>query len=76
MPDVLLPKWGISMKTATILRWHKRPGDHVEVGEVLADVETDKVDASIESPHSGVLKEILVQPDETVPVGTRLAVIE
>lgn len=51
-------------------------GDRVEVGDPLADIITDKVDVSLESPYVGVITEILVLPDETVPVGTRLAVIE
>ncbi len=76
MPDVLLPKWGLSMKEATVIAWLKHPGDRVDQGEPLADVETDKVETTIESPVSGVLKEILVERGETVPVGTRLAVIE
>lgn len=76
MPDVRLPKWGLSMREATIVRWHRQPGDRVEQGEALADVETDKVDVTLESPHAGVLSRILVNADETVPVGTVLAVIE
>jgi pyruvate dehydrogenase E2 component (dihydrolipoamide acetyltransferase) len=76
MPDVRLPKWGLSMREATIVRWHRQPGDRVEKGEALADVETDKVDVTLESPHAGVLSQILVNVDETVAVGTILAVIE
>ena len=76
MPDVVLPKWGVSMREATILRWHRKPGELVQTGDPLADVETDKVEVTIEAPASGVLTQILVQEDETVPVGTRLAVIE
>ena len=76
MPEVLLPKWGVSMKEATVVRWHKKPGDSVVAGEVIADVETDKVATSLESPYAGRLTQILVQEDETVVVGSALAVIE
>jgi pyruvate/2-oxoglutarate dehydrogenase complex dihydrolipoamide acyltransferase (E2) component len=76
VPDVRLPKWGLSMREATIVRWHRQAGDRVEEGEALADVVTDKVDVTLESPHAGVLSQILVEADETVPVGTVLAVIE
>lgn len=76
MGDVLLPKWGVSMREGTLVRWHRKVGDRVEVGDPLADIVTDKVDVSLESPLAGVITQVLVEPDETVPVGTRLAVIE
>lgn len=75
MADVLLPKWGVSMREGTLVKWHRKEGDIVQEGDPLADIVTDKVDVTLESPYSGVLAEILVQPDETVSVGSRLAVI-
>ena len=76
MADLVLPKWGLSMREATVVKWHKLPGDKVAVGEPVVDVETDKVEASVESPFAGTLRKILVQTEETVPVGSRLAVID
>jgi pyruvate dehydrogenase E2 component (dihydrolipoamide acetyltransferase) len=76
MPDVLLPKWGVSMKEATVVRWYKKAGESVAVGEVLADLETDKVETSLQSPYAGTLTRILVDEDQTVGVGSALAVIE
>lgn len=73
--DVLLPKWGLTMEEGTLKTWRKRVGEAVAEGEVLADVETDKVSTELPAPVAGILARILVQEEETVPVGTVLAVI-
>jgi pyruvate/2-oxoglutarate dehydrogenase complex dihydrolipoamide acyltransferase (E2) component len=75
MAEVVLPKWGVSMREATVLKWHRAVGDHVEPGDPLADLETDKVEMTLEAQEGGTLSRILVEADETVPVGTVLAVI-
>jgi pyruvate/2-oxoglutarate dehydrogenase complex dihydrolipoamide acyltransferase (E2) component len=74
--DVVLPKWGVSMREGTVVHWHKRVGDAVTEGEPLADVVTDKVEVTLGAPVSGVLAEVLVEEEETIPVGSRLAVID
>jgi pyruvate/2-oxoglutarate dehydrogenase complex dihydrolipoamide acyltransferase (E2) component len=74
--DVVLPKWGVSMTEATITLWHKAAGEQIAQGEALVDVETDKVETTIDSPASGTLVEILVPIGECVGVGTLLAVIQ
>ena len=76
MHDVELPKWGMTMQDGTISEWVKKPGDSVKEGDVIAIIETEKVDADLEAPESGVLKEILVEAGQTVDVGTVLARIE
>lgn len=73
MHDVELPKWGMTMQDGTVSEWVKKPGDSVEEGDVIAIIETEKVDADLEAPESGVLKEILVEAGQTVDVGTVLA---
>lgn len=73
--DVILPKWGLTMEEGTLKTWRKRVGEAVAEGEVLADVETDKVSTELPAPSAGILARILVQEEETVPVGTVLAVI-
>lgn len=73
--EVLLPQWGMGMSEGTITRWLKSVGDTVEEDEVIAEVETEKVDADLEAPASGRLVEILAQPGETVAVRTVVAVI-
>jgi 2-oxoglutarate dehydrogenase dihydrolipoamide succinyltransferase (E2 component) len=74
--EVAMPQMGISVSEGTIVEWRKRPGDWVEADETVADVTTDKVDVEIPSPASGRLERILVEPGETVPVGTTLAEID
>ena len=73
--DVLMPQLGETVAEGTIAAWHKQPGDSVEKGDLLLDVETDKVATEIEAPVSGVLASIDVPEGETVDVGTVLAVI-
>jgi pyruvate/2-oxoglutarate dehydrogenase complex dihydrolipoamide acyltransferase (E2) component len=73
--DVLMPQLGETVGEGTIALWHKKAGDAIEKGDVLLDVETDKVATEIEAPASGVLTSIDVPEGETVDVGTVLAVI-
>ncbi len=74
--EITMPQMGESVTEGTILEWRKQVGDSVEQDEALLDVSTDKVDAEVSAPAAGTLTKILVQPDETVPVGTVLGVIE
>ncbi|NHA67115.1 2-oxoglutarate dehydrogenase, E2 component, dihydrolipoamide succinyltransferase [Phycicoccus flavus] len=72
---VTMPALGESVTEGTITRWLKAEGDEVAVDEPLLEVSTDKVDTEIPSPAAGTLTKILVQEDETVPVGADLAVV-
>jgi 2-oxoglutarate dehydrogenase E2 component (dihydrolipoamide succinyltransferase) len=72
---VTMPALGESVTEGTVTRWLKNVGDRIEVDEPLLEVSTDKVDTEIPSPVAGTLQEILVQEDDTVPVGADLAVI-
>jgi 2-oxoglutarate dehydrogenase E2 component (dihydrolipoamide succinyltransferase) len=71
----VLPALGESVTEGTVTRWLKQVGDHVDVDEPLLEVSTDKVDTEVPSPVAGTLQQILVQEDETVDVGTVLAVV-
>ena len=73
--DVILPKWGLTMEDGTVVAWYVDEGDHVVEGEVIAEVETEKVENDLAAPCAGVVALILVDEDETVDVGTVLAVI-
>ncbi len=73
--SVAMPALGESVTEGTVTRWLKNEGDTVEVDEPLVEVSTDKVDTEIPSPAAGVLQRIVVPADETVEVGTELAVI-
>ncbi|MFP5347268.1 MAG: biotin/lipoyl-containing protein, partial [Actinomycetes bacterium] len=75
MADVQMPALGESVTEGTVTRWLKQVGDRVEVDEPLLEVSTDKVDTEIPSPVAGVVQEILVDEDETVEVGAKLAVV-
>ncbi|MDQ2624543.1 MAG: 2-oxoglutarate dehydrogenase, E2 component, dihydrolipoamide succinyltransferase, partial [Actinomycetota bacterium] len=72
---VQMPALGESVTEGTVTRWLKAVGDEVAVDEPLLEVSTDKVDTEIPSPFAGVLEKILVEEDETVEVGTDLALI-
>ncbi len=74
--EITMPQMGESVTEGTILEWRKQVGDPVDQDETLLDVSTDKVDAEVPSPAAGTLSKILVQPDETVPVGTVLGEID
>src|SRR5438034_11572234 len=73
--EITLPAMGESVTEGTVLEWRKQVGDPVEAGEPIVDVSTDKVDAEVPAPASGVLTAINVQPDETVAVGAVLGEI-
>ena len=73
--DVLMPQLGETVTEGTISGWHKKAGEPVKKGEMLLDVETDKVATEITAPASGVLSSINVPEGDTVDVGTVLAVI-
>ena len=71
--EVVMPQMGVSVAEGTIVLWHKQPGDWVQADETICEITTDKIDSEVPSPASGRLLEILVEPEQTVPVGTPLA---
>ena len=73
--SVEMPALGESVTEGTVSSWYKAVGEHVEADEPLVSVATDKVDTDVPSPVSGVVEQILVPEDETVDVGTVIAII-
>lgn len=73
--EVKVPQLPESVSDATLVSWHKRPGDSVQRDETLIDLETDKVVLEVPAPVSGVIKEILIADGATVTSGQLLAVI-
>ncbi|WP_415718321.1 dihydrolipoamide acetyltransferase family protein [Maridesulfovibrio sp.] len=73
--EVIMPKWGLTMKEGKLARWLKAEGDTVEAGEALFEVETDKITNSVEAPVSGVLAQIIVAEGEVAEVQAVLAII-
>ena len=57
--DLVMPKLGESIMEATVLKWHKQPGDTIQMDETLLDIATDKVDSEVPSTAAGVIEEIL-----------------
>jgi len=74
--DLVMPKLGESIMEATILKWHKHPGDHVDMDETVLDIATDKVDSEVPSSAEGTLEEVLFNVNDVVPVGAVIARIK
>jgi 2-oxoglutarate dehydrogenase E2 component (dihydrolipoamide succinyltransferase) len=74
--DVVMPQMGVSVSEGTITRWAKQVGERIEADETIVEISTDKVDTEVPSPASGVVREILAGEGDTVPVNTRIAVID
>jgi len=74
--EIVMPKMGESINEGTLIKWHKKKGDKVKKDEIIYEISTDKVDTEIPSPEDGVLFDIKVFEQETVEVGTVVAVIE
>jgi 2-oxoglutarate dehydrogenase E2 component (dihydrolipoamide succinyltransferase) len=74
--EVIMPQMGESIAEGTIVKWHKKVGDLVKKDETLLEISTDKVDSEIPSPGTGVLVEIVVNEQTTVPVRTVIAYLE
>ena len=73
MVDLIMPKLGESIMEATILKWHKKPGDTVAMDETVLDIATDKVDSEVPSTAEGTIAEILYNENDVVPIGKVIA---
>ena len=71
-----MPKLSDTMTEGTLIKWHKQVGDFVEIGDILAEVETDKATMEMEAFDEGTLTEILVQEGEKAVIGSVLAVLD
>lgn len=71
--DLVMPKLGESIMEATVLKWHKQPGDPVKLDETVLEIATDKVDSEVPSTAEGVMEEILFNVNDVVPIGTVIA---
>lgn len=72
---IVMPRLSDTMEEGVLIRWYKQEGEAVESGDSLAEVETDKAVMDLQAFASGVLRKILVQAGEAVPVGTVIGVI-
>ena len=69
MAEVTMPRLSDTMSEGTVGRWLKKPGDKIETGEVIAEIETDKATMELQSFESGTLQKILIPEGQTVPIG-------
>src|SRR4051794_4890837 len=74
--EIQMPQMGESVTEGTVLEWHKQEGEFVSEGETVVEVSTDKIDAEVPAPASGVIAKILKGPDETIEVGGVLAELD
>jgi pyruvate dehydrogenase E2 component (dihydrolipoamide acetyltransferase) len=75
MPIINMPKLSDTMTEGTLVRWLKKEGDKVEMGDILAEVETDKATMEMESFDEGILKEVYVKEGGKIGVGQQIALI-
>jgi len=74
--QIEMPQMGESVTEGTVLEWHKQEGEYVSEGETVVEVSTDKIDAEVPAPASGVITKLLVSPDDTVQIGQALAELD
>jgi len=74
--EVRVPKWGLTIEQVRIVSWLVKPGDHVDEGDPLCEVETEKSSADIEAPDEGTVVRLVVEPGVQVAVGEPVCVLE
>jgi pyruvate dehydrogenase E2 component (dihydrolipoamide acetyltransferase) len=75
MADFVMPSLGADMESATLVKWHVKPGDAVKRSQIIAEVDTDKGIIDIECFQTGVIERLVIEPGAKIPVGALLAVI-
>ncbi|TAM71078.1 MAG: 2-oxo acid dehydrogenase subunit E2 [Microbacteriaceae bacterium] len=76
MIEITMPRLSDTMEEGAIATWHKQPGDRVEVGDILVEIETDKATMEYEAYEAGTMSKILVAEGENVSIGTPIALID
>jgi pyruvate dehydrogenase E2 component (dihydrolipoamide acetyltransferase) len=76
MAEFVMPSLGADMEAGTLVAWLKQPGETVERGQLIAEIDTDKGVIEVECFLSGVIEKLIIQPGEKVPVGTVMAIIQ
>ena len=71
-----LARIGMNMEEGTITKWHVAAGDRLKTGDVLYEVETEKVSSEVEAPGDGVMVEVLVGEDVVAAVGQDVCIVE
>lgn len=76
MREICLPQFGMGMTEGVVTRWHRSVGDPIKEGEALCEIETAKTTVEMQAPCSGILSEIVIPEDQSVPVNTCLALVD
>ena len=71
-----LSRVGMNMEEATIVKWHKQPGESFKSGEPLYEIETEKVNQEIEAPSDGTVVEVYAREGEIVKVGSKVCMVD
>lgn len=75
MAELTMPRLSDTMSEGSISRWLKKPGDRVEIGDIIAEIETDKATMELEAFEAGFLQQIMVQEGQVVPIGQTIGMI-
>lgn len=75
LAEFIMPTLGADMEAGTLIAWLKQPGERIERGEIIAEIDTDKGIIEVECFVSGVIERLVIAPGEKVPVGTVMALI-
>lgn len=73
--NIIMPKYGLQQDNGTVVEWRVKEGDHIDKGDILLDLETDKALFEYESPESGYVRKLIAQNGEEVPVLSVIAII-
>ena len=72
---VTMPKWGLSMEAGKVIDWLVAVGDEIDEGTQICEIDTDKIAGELESTWAGVMRALVVDVNESVPVGGTIAVV-
>ena len=72
---VTMPKWGLSMEAGKVIDWLVAVGDEIDEGTQICEIDTDKIAGELESTWAGVMRALVVDINESVPVGGTIAVV-
>ncbi|PDW00534.1 dihydrolipoamide acetyltransferase family protein [Candidatus Viridilinea mediisalina] len=75
MGEITMPRLSDTMAEGTVGRWLKQPGDQIQVGEIIAEIETDKATMELEAFERGTLQQIIIGEGQTVPIGEVIALM-
>jgi pyruvate/2-oxoglutarate dehydrogenase complex dihydrolipoamide acyltransferase (E2) component len=76
MKSIVMPKLGMATMEADILTWKVKEGDHIKKGDAVVEIESEKVNVTVESEYNGVVAKLLFKDGDTVPVGEAICEID